>query len=714
MRKKEKIGEEKRKEGVSLLLATVCRRCLSLPSSAAVCHHIVMVALFVLNLFLFRMAYKVGREETEDGRLEDEMSMNVRVLNGLSNKSFDMLLELLRAAFPIYSSTIPSSFYKAKRKLRDLGLGYETIHACKYDCVLYWKEFVDLQHCPTCGEDRDKRVEIDDVLRHPADVEGWKHFNSEYPDFAYNLGNVRLSLALDGFNPFDQMSTSSFRIRGRIFFMGHRCYLPENHAWCRSRLHDGKDKKRKKALNWIKRSIFFELPYWSRLLLRHKLDVMHIEKNVCDNLVEKTKDTINARLDLQDLKIRKDLHLVEYVRNKVRPEGSIAKAYVTNESSTFCLRYLSGIKTQFTRDKRNDDTIVKDEIIGDFEIFKQKVRPLGIMSSAYPRHNFLETDAIFLKFEDELDNFVGGSSSVGNNAGPYSQQPIIPTPRRRAQSRLLEMEHHIAVHGRISMTIALGAEKSISSHALHFSQAIGMCLRKIFPVRCLNLANIDREYIEVVKDDLQRFFVLNFNVQVMNKFVEHQMFTTFKKFRADCHRHFKKYSNLEEARANPPNILEQSRTNKAARQKQSYNQSSGSKSFLQRQHKLAEKKGESIDRVELFRETHIRVWTFVSQAIEDTIKKDVARGLPDVGDFVGKNDVERGIPDVVEFVSKNDVGRRILDAVLVTHQEYLFRLTSRDVRPDAAENFGISFSDVFSLFLTFLCVGSTPFSCSDY
>ncbi|KAA0036797.1 acidic leucine-rich nuclear phosphoprotein 32 family member A-like [Cucumis melo var. makuwa] len=77
------------------------------------------------------------------------------------------------------NSTIPSSFYEAKRKLRDLGLGYETIHACKYDCVLYWKEFADLQHCPTCGEARykvnhnrgkkfrirDKRVETDDVLR---------------------------------------------------------------------------------------------------------------------------------------------------------------------------------------------------------------------------------------------------------------------------------------------------------------------------------------------------------------------------------------------------------------------------------------------------------------------------------------------------------------------------------------------------------------------
>ncbi|XP_027351197.1 uncharacterized protein LOC113862307 [Abrus precatorius] len=36
---------------------------------------------------------------------------------------------------------------------------------------------------------------------------------------------------------------------------------------------------------WRKRSIFFELPYWVNNLLRHNLDVMHIEKNVCDNIL---------------------------------------------------------------------------------------------------------------------------------------------------------------------------------------------------------------------------------------------------------------------------------------------------------------------------------------------------------------------------------------------------------------------------------------------
>ena len=52
----------------------------------------------------------------------------------------------------------------------------------------------------------------------------------------------------------------------------------------------------------------FNLPYWSSLLIRHNLDVMHIEKNICEALLGtlleiagKAKDTEKARLDLQDM-----------------------------------------------------------------------------------------------------------------------------------------------------------------------------------------------------------------------------------------------------------------------------------------------------------------------------------------------------------------------------------------------------------------------------
>uniref|UniRef100_A0A9I9EGG5 CACTA en-spm transposon protein n=1 Tax=Cucumis melo TaxID=3656 RepID=A0A9I9EGG5_CUCME len=282
------------------------------------------------------------------------------------------------------------------------------------------------------------------------------------------------------------------------------------------------------------------------------------------------------------------------------------------------------------------------------------------------------------------------------------------------------------------MTIAPGAEKPISPHAVRFSQAIGVCVRKTFPVRCLKWTDVGREYIEVVKGDLQRFFVLDFNDQAMNRFVEHQMLTTFKEFRADCHKHFKKYSDPEEARANPPNALEQSRTNKAARQKQPYNHSSGSKSFLQRQHELAERRGQPVDRVELFRETHVRAGTFVSQAAEDAHNQMLelqSQPIPEGSQPLSEDEIcdqvlgrrpgySKGLgwgpkPKARRTASasssstscsqrslrrEKNVGKGFPDAALVRRRESLSRRISPDVLPDAVLYVGISFSDVLCIF----------------
>jgi len=88
-------------------------------------------------------------------------------------------------------------------------------------------------------------------------------------------------------------------------------------------MNNRKRKRTSAKLNWTKKSIFFELPYWNDLLLRHNLDVMHVEKNICKNILGpilgvhgKSKDTIKAILDLEDMNIRKELHL------KMREDGS--------------------------------------------------------------------------------------------------------------------------------------------------------------------------------------------------------------------------------------------------------------------------------------------------------------------------------------------------------------------------------------------------------
>ncbi|XP_015167842.1 uncharacterized protein [Solanum tuberosum] len=207
--------------------------------------------------------------------------------------------------------------------------------------------------------------------------------------------------------------TSSIRLTNckKQCFMGHRRYLPKDHRWRNDKKSfddtiekrlppktcsgidilnqvqdlEGepltKDPKKKRKIshekrndNWNKKSIFLELPYWKSLLLRHNLDVMHIEKNICDNIMGtimnvkgKTKDTINTRLDLKEMNIRPELHPIQrgekvevptacytlspedkhklclFLKNlKVPdgacPEGSIAEGYIANECMTLCSR----------------------------------------------------------------------------------------------------------------------------------------------------------------------------------------------------------------------------------------------------------------------------------------------------------------------------------------------------------------------------------------
>ncbi|KAA0033022.1 CACTA en-spm transposon protein [Cucumis melo var. makuwa] len=168
---------------------------------------------------------------------------------------------------------------------------------------------------------------------------------------------------------------------------------------------------------------------------------------------------------------------------------------------------------------------------------------------------FEETHVIILELDDDL-NTAGRSSSRGDNSDE-SLETTRPssTPRRCVQSRLLELERYIHANGRIPISIAPSVEKPILPHIVWFSQAIDGCVRKTFPVHHLRWADVGREYIEVVKGDLQCFFMLDFNDQAMNRFVKHQMLTCFKKFRGDCRRHFEKYSNPEEAHANQPHIV---------------------------------------------------------------------------------------------------------------------------------------------------------------
>ncbi|CAL5405705.1 unnamed protein product [Camellia sinensis] len=70
--------------------------------------------------------------------------LHIKVYNKWSNKSFDMVMTVFKDTLPECDETVPWTIYAAKRFLRDLGLGYVPIHACRYDCALFWKEHANL------------------------------------------------------------------------------------------------------------------------------------------------------------------------------------------------------------------------------------------------------------------------------------------------------------------------------------------------------------------------------------------------------------------------------------------------------------------------------------------------------------------------------------------------------------------------------------------
>ncbi|XP_074297156.1 uncharacterized protein LOC141627844 [Silene latifolia] len=85
---------------------------------------------------------------------------NLKAKNGWSDKSFTDLLHLLSEILPD-GNELPKSTYEAKKILCPMGLNYVKIHACPNDCILYRKDYKDLNQCPKCGAARYKYKKTD-------------------------------------------------------------------------------------------------------------------------------------------------------------------------------------------------------------------------------------------------------------------------------------------------------------------------------------------------------------------------------------------------------------------------------------------------------------------------------------------------------------------------------------------------------------------------
>jgi hypothetical protein len=99
---------------------------------------------------------------------------------------------------------------------------------------------------------------------------------------------------------------------------------------------------------WHLKVSLHDLPYWSKLKLAHNLDVMHIEKNICDNILGtlleidgKNKDTVSARLDLEKFNIRKKFWMDDQGEKYVKPH---APWMLEKEKKIQLCRYLANTR----------------------------------------------------------------------------------------------------------------------------------------------------------------------------------------------------------------------------------------------------------------------------------------------------------------------------------------------------------------------------------
>ena len=157
-----------------------------------------------------------------------------------------------------------------------------------------------------------------------------------------------------------------------------------------------KRKRREEALTvWKNKSIFFTLSYLEHHVLRHNLDVMHIEKNVVDNIIGtllnldgKTKDNLKARQDLKDMGIRSELHLEKVGNDQTRmPHACYHMNASENDGFLQVLkdvRVPDGYSSNISRCVKLKERKISGMKSHDNHILMQQLFPIAIRGSLPP------------------------------------------------------------------------------------------------------------------------------------------------------------------------------------------------------------------------------------------------------------------------------------------------------------------------------------------
>ncbi|GJX25654.1 hypothetical protein Tco_0231950, partial [Tanacetum coccineum] len=324
----------------------------------------------------------------------------------LTDSIFNEMLEFFQNVFPIRKGfKLPPSYYAIKKAFKTIGLGYESIHACEHDCCLSRGDNnKDLDFCPVCNTSR------------------WKDSNTpgkKVPKKVLRYFSIIPRL--------QRLYKSSHTAKEMIWHATGKCTgpgvkLPDGFGSCFKHKVTDNDTNIM-GLKSHDCHIMMQrlLPYGLQNYLPDKIakpiiDLCSLFKQICSaTLME--DDMLKAQIKVVDILCELELiyppalfdimvHLVihlpiealeggpirprwmypferymkklkGYVRNKAKPEGSIAEGYVAEEALTFSSHYFRDVTTKFNRPVHNVDPPPQT---CQLQVFRSVCKSIGLQS----------------------------------------------------------------------------------------------------------------------------------------------------------------------------------------------------------------------------------------------------------------------------------------------------------------------------------------------
>nr|GEV94950.1 hypothetical protein [Tanacetum cinerariifolium] len=262
---------------------------------------------------------------------------------------------------------LPPSYYAIKKTFKRIGLGYESIHACVNDCFLFWGDAnKDVHLCPVYNMSRwkDNNTPGKKVPKKSPVGRAWKNFDTKYPDFAKEPRNVRLGLAIDGFNPFGNLRKTAY--------VSHNRFIKKPHKWRRSLEFNGEKEDEDPPREFGQYQI---QPQLARLPTRVKgKHPKHRQGKI--------------RLEKKRLGIRSGLWLGEN-KNRKYSKPQAAYSFTPEDRKMFCqfnkgVKLPDGFGSNFKHKVTDNDTNITGLKSHDYHIMMQRLLPYGLQQYLPP------------------------------------------------------------------------------------------------------------------------------------------------------------------------------------------------------------------------------------------------------------------------------------------------------------------------------------------